>query len=270
MPPMRDIVYGKTFSNFIIGVIVFNAVLIGIETYIHLPVFKTIEWICVWIFVAEIALKLRYARSMKEYFTDPWNLFDIIVVGAAFVPAVGALSSALRILRVLRVLRVVKAVPELRLIVRVLAKSMVSMTWIAVLMVIVFYIYAVIGVKFFGSTQPEFATLHEATFTLFRALTLEDWTDVRYDGVDRGNYWVVTFYHVSWVLISTFVMLNLVVGAIINNYHEVNEIEKRRHLNLETSDERILELAAELQELLQERMADVEVRKQYARIKPGA
>jgi voltage-gated sodium channel len=250
---VREFVYGSRFGNFIIGVILFNAFLIGLETYVEHPAIKVLEWICVWIFVAEILLKYIYARSRREYFSDGWNWFDIIVVGAAFVPQVSGISTALRILRVLRVLRLVKIIPEMRLIVSVLARSLTSMLYIGGLMLIVFYVYAVIGHHLFGHAQPEYATLHESMFTLFRVLTLEDWTDIRYDGVALGYYWKSTVFHVSWVLVSTFVMLNLIVGAIINNYSEVQEIEKIHHSKLDTSDERLEQLVHELNELIAQR-----------------
>lgn len=259
---MRDFVYGKTFSNFIIAVILFNALLIGIETYHPHPVIDILEWICVWIFVVEIGLKMRYARSVREYTRDGWNWFDIIVVSAAFVPEFAGMSTALRILRVLRVLRLVKAIPEMRVIVSVLVRSLTSMTYIAALMSIIFYVYAIIGHHLFGAVQREYASLHESMFTLFRVLTLESWTAIRYDAIDHGMYWESTVFHVSWVLVSTFVMLNLIVGAIINNYAEVQEIERHRKRRLDTSDERLERLARELHELVAYRRAEREMEEQ--------
>lgn len=265
---MYEFVYGKKFAHFIIAVIIFNAALIGIETYQTSWVFNLLEWVCVWIFVAEIALKLGYAKRKSEYFSDPWNWFDIIVVGAAFVPEVAGFSTVLRILRVLRVLRLVKAIPEMRLIVTVLMRSLTSMTYIAGLMLIVFYIYAVTGVKLFGETQPEYATLHEAMFTLFRSLTLEDWTDLRYEAAPSGNLLASSIFHVTWILLSTFVILNLIVGAILNNYAEVQEIEKNRRRNLDLSDERLLELIEELNTIMKTRAAQSELLADRAKMPP--
>jgi voltage-gated sodium channel len=265
---MRDFVYGKSFGRFIIGVILFNAALIGIETYTFHPIMRTLEWICVWIFVAEIVLKLRYCNTWGEYFRDGWNWFDIIVVGAAFVPAVAGFSTVLRILRVLRVLRLIKAIPEMRLIVNVLIRSLSSMTYIAGIMLIMLYVYAVTGVKLFGATQPEYATLHEAMFTLFRVLTLEDWTDLRYEASAHGTTLKSTIFHVTWILLSTFVILNLIVGAILNNYSEVQEIEKVRRRNLDLSDERLIALAEELNTILRTRAAQSELAADKAKLPP--
>lgn len=265
---MREFVYGRFFSNFIIAVILFNAILIGIETYHHHPLLETLEWICVWIFVVEIGLKFKYARTKREYFRDGWNWFDIIVVGAAFVPQVAGFSTALRILRVLRVLRIVKAIPEMRLIVSVLVRSVTSMTYIAALMSIVFYVFAVIGHHLFGHIQHEYATLHESMFTLFRVLTLESWTAIRYDAMEHGYYWSSTLFHVIWVLVSTFVMLNLIVGAIINNYAEVQQIEKHRHSELDTSDEALERLVHQMNELLATRRGKQQLRMDASHLDP--
>ncbi|MGF1572829.1 MAG: ion transporter [Sumerlaeia bacterium] len=265
---MHDFVYGKKFAHFIIAVIIFNAALIGVEIYVKHWSFGILEWICVWIFTAEIILKLTYAKRKADYFSDPWNWFDVIVVGAAFIPETAGFSTVLRILRVLRVLRLVKAIPEMRLIVNVLMRSLTSMTYIAGLMLIVFYIYAVTGVKLFGATQPEYATLHEAMFTLFRALTLEDWTDIRYDAAPHGNLLISSVYHVSWILLSTFVILNLIVGAILNNYSEVQEIEKTRRRNLDLTDERLLILIEELNTIMKVRAAQSEMKADRAKLPP--
>lgn len=252
---MRDFVYGNTFGTFIIIVIVLNALIIGAETYVQHPLLRTLDKICVGIFILEIALKMLYAPRLRDYFRDGWNWFDIIIVGAALVPGNGNTSTVLRILRVFRVLRLVNALPELKLIVNVLWRSVASMAYISILMIIAFYIYGVIAVKLFGDTQPEhYGTLHEALFSLFRSLTAEDWTDLRYEGIAAGSdYWVVTTFHVTWILLATFVMINLVVGAILNNYHEVQEIERRRKQKLDVSDARLRELVAEIHEILERR-----------------
>jgi len=228
--------YGRPFGHFIMLVILINAVIIGIDTYIDSPWLHFVEQVCLWIFVIEIALKYTFRYSTREYFADGWNIFDIVIVGAAFVPEIDSLATVLRVARVFRVLRLVKTIPELRVIVNVLIRSMISMSYIALLMAIVFFIYGVIGVQLFGEKQPEFATLHESLFTLFRALTAEDWTDVRYDGIDEHgyNYWLVTGYHVSWILLSTIIMINLVIGAILDNYQIVQREEARRRRLRET------------------------------------
>jgi voltage-gated sodium channel len=257
---LRELVDHPRFNGFIVGVIVLNAVLIGAGTYTRDPgllgVFAAVEWGCVAIFAVEIALRFAARRSTREYFSDGWNIFDIVIVASAFIPASNGLGPALRILRVFRVLRLVKTIPELRLIVSVLVRSVASMKYIGLLALILFYVYAVIGVKLFGGDghplQGNFASVHEAAFTLFRILTGDDWTQLRYDLGEHASAGAFTAYQVSWIVIATFILVNLIVGAIINNYQEVQQIEQRRRVDV--SDKRLAELVDELQELMRARV----------------
>lgn len=246
----------NAFGRFILGVIVFNAILIGLSTYHKSPLLHTLEWVCIWIFVAEIVLKFYARESTAAFFKNGWNIFDIIVVGSAFVPNITTMATLLRILRVFRVLRLVDGLPELRLIVTVLVKSLTSMVYVGLLMFISFYIYAVMGVELFGKTQPgEFGNLQEAFFTLFRMLTCDAWIDLRKAGLEHGNYWLVTGYHVSWIMISTFLLINLVVGAVLNNYQTVHDMEKMKETCNGDLDGRIAELSRELSQLLQQKLS---------------
>lgn len=224
---------GHAFQRIVLIVILLNAVILGVDTYIDHRALVILEKACLAFFVFELAVKFIARRSTREFLSDPWNIFDIIVVGSAFIPAVGPLAPILRVLRVLRVFRLARNVPELRLIVTVLVRSIVSMKYIGMLAALCFYVFGVAGVELFGETQPEFATLHETLFTLFRTLTGDNWSDLRYaavEGLDAGDmgFWKASLYHVLWIAIVTFVLINLIVGAIINNYQEVQAAEKIR------------------------------------------
>ena len=247
---LKQFVNHPVFSWFILGVILFNSALIGIGTYVEYPIMHILEKICVWIFLVEIVLKFIVRDSTKAFVSDAWNIFDVIIVASAFIPNVSSMATILRILRVFRIFRLVKGVSEMRLIVNVLIKSTRSMTYISMLMFICFYVYAIIAVELFGETQAAYSTLHESFFSLFRSLTAEDWTDLRYEGVEKSDYWLVTLFHVSWIILRPFLLINLVVGAVINNYNEVQEIEKHEELVLDDVDKRIIELSSELQTLL--------------------
>lgn len=265
---LRKFVDAPAFNAAIILVILVNAVLIGLATYLHDPaalvIISAIESICVAIFVVEIILRFLARRSAREFFSDGWNLFDLVIIAAALVPAANGIGPILRILRVFRVLRLVKTIPELRLIVSVLIRSVISMKYVALLAAILFYVYAVIGVKLFGAPahpmQPHFASVHEACFTLFRILTGDDWTQMRYDlaasGAPASSIALFTAYQVSWILIATFLLVNLIVGAVINNYQKVQDIESHRALAPDTSDARLRALVSELDAILQSRAAN--------------
>jgi voltage-gated sodium channel len=259
---VRHLVQSETFNNFIISVILINAFLIGLSTYLTdataLRVIAGIETVCIVIYLLEIALRFKARDSTSSFFRDGWNVFDIVIVIAALIPASNGIGPVLRILRVFRVLRLVKAIPELRMIVTVLLRSVASMKHVALLATILFYVYAVIGVKLFGSKdhpmQPYFSSIHEACFTLFRILTGDDWTQMRYDLAQAGHsLGAFTAFQVSWIVIATFLLVNLIVGAVINNYQKVQDIEDHRVTAPDTSEQRLRELVRELDAIVKSR-----------------
>ncbi|MFN0011250.1 MAG: ion transporter [Phycisphaerales bacterium] len=259
---LRHIVQSATFNNAIVAVILVNAVLIGLSTYLTdataLGVIARIETACIAIYLVEIVLRFAARDSTAAFFRDGWNIFDLVIVIAALIPASNGIGPVLRILRVFRVLRLVKTIPELRLIVTVLLRSVASMKYVALLATILFYVYAVIGVKLFGGEghpmRPYFASIHEACFSLFRILTGDDWTQMRYElamaGYPLGAF---TAFQVSWIVIATFLLVNLIVGAVINNYQKVQDIEEHRTRAPDTSERRVRELVRELDAILSAR-----------------
>ena len=259
---LRRVVESARFNAFIVVVIVLNALVIGLSTYVSEPAalraIGLIETLCIGIFLVEIVLRFLARDSTAAFFRDGWNVFDLVIVAAALVPASNSIGPILRILRVFRVLRLVKTIPELRLIVNVLVRSVASMKYVALLALIFFYVYAVIGVKMFGGDghpmQPHFASIHEAFFTLFRILTADDWTQMRYELAQSGRS-VASFtaFQVSWILVATFLLVNLIVGAVINNYQKVQEIEQHRSLAPDTSEARLRTLVCELDAILKAR-----------------
>jgi len=259
---VRSLVESTSFNNVVVAVIVLNALLIGLSTYLTdatwLRAIGAIETICIGIFVVEIVLRFLARDSAAAFFRNGWNIFDLVIVIAALVPASGGVGPVLRILRVFRVLRLVKTIPELRLIVDVLMRSVASMKYVALLAAILFYVYAVIGVKLFGGgghpMQPYFSSIHEACFTLFRILTGDDWTQMRYElGLAGHSLGAFTAFQVSWIVVATFLLVNLIVGAVINNYQKVQDIEQHRLLAPDTSEGRVRELVRELDAILSAR-----------------
>jgi len=259
---IRKLVESAPFNTFVIATIVVNAVLIGLSTYLtsapSLRVIAALETICIGIFVVELVLRLVARDSAAAFFRNGWNIFDLVIVIAAFIPASNGIGTVLRILRVFRVLRLVKTIPELRMIVDVLLRSVASMKYVALLATILFYVYAVIGVKLFGGDghpmQTYFTSIHEACFTLFRILTGDDWTQMRYELAQAGHpLGAFTAFQVSWILVATFLLVNLIVGAVINNYQKVQDIEQHRSLAPDTSERRVRELVRELDAILNSR-----------------
>jgi voltage-gated sodium channel len=243
----RRIVDAPRFEPFMIGLILFNAVLIGLETS-HEVVAQHGELlhlgndVILWIFIIEAALKITaVAPRLALYFGNGWNLFDFAIVVLSLIPATGEFALVGRLIRVLRVLRLVSAVPQLRLIVATLVRSIPSMGHVIMLMSIVFYIYAVTGFHLFHKTDPEhWGNLGAALLTLFSVVTLEGWVQVMEALLKAHPYaWI---YFVSFVLIGTFVMLNLFIAVVINNLEASKQAELEELESPPGRDEVVAEL----------------------------
>jgi voltage-gated sodium channel len=221
----RRIVGSPRFEPFMIGLILFNAVLIGLET--SKDFVATYDgWLSVGndiilgIFIIEAALKITaIAPRWRLYFGDGWNLFDFSIVILSLLPATEEFALVARLVRVLRVLRLVSAVPQLRLIVATLVRSIPSMGHVILLMSVIFYIYGVTGFHLFGEHDKEhWGTLGASLLTLFQMVTLEGWVDVMDAAMEEVPWaWV---YFVSFILIGTFVVLNLFIAVVINNLEQ--------------------------------------------------
>ncbi len=205
-------------QNFIIGLIIFNAVLFGLETFDGVmaavgPALHVVDNVILAIFVGELALKF-VARDVRM-FRDPWTVFDVFVVGLALLPATGSLS-ALRALRVLRVLRLISSVPSMRKVVESLLRALPGLGSVGALILIIMYVGAIIGNRLFGDTHPQFfGSLGTSLLTLFQVLTVEGWPDIQRSIMEQHPYaWL---YFVPFLLISTFVILNLFVGVIVDS-----------------------------------------------------
>jgi len=211
----------------IIGVIVFNAIILGMETSSTImgsfgPLILALDTACLAIFVVEIALKL--IALGPRFFRSGWNLFDFVIVGIALIPAAQGLS-VLRALRILRVLRIVSAVPSLRRVVEGLLTALPGMGSVFFLMSIIFYIGAVMATKLFAASFPEwFGTIGESLYTLFQIMTLESWSM----GIVRP---VLEIYPYAWaffvpfIMVTTFAVVNLIVGLVVNSMQEAHAEE---------------------------------------------
>lgn len=224
---LADLLDKPLVRNGIIGVILFNALLLGLETSPRAmdavgPLIVALDKLCLAIFVAEIAAKLVAYR--RRFFASGWNLFDFAIVGIALVPGAQAFS-VLRALRVLRVLRVISAAPSLRRVVEGLISALPGMGSVFLLMAIIFYIGAVMATQLFGALFPEwFGDLGRSAYTLFQIMTLESWSM----GIVRpvmDAYPYAWAFFVPFIMVTTFAVVNLLVGLIVNSMQEAHSEE---------------------------------------------
>lgn len=246
---LKSLIESRRFDLAIMVLILINAVTLGLETSPDAiaafgPLLTAIDRAILGVFVLELAIRLVVYRTY--FFRDPWRIFDLFVVGFALIPATGSLS-VLRALRILRVLRLISIVPSLRRVVTGFITALPGMGSIMLLLGLVFYVFAVMATKLYGSSFPElFGGIPKSLFTLFQVMTLEGWSD----GVVRP---VMEVYPAAWlffipfIIATSFTVLNLFIGVIVSAMEAEHEaVESADRATLHSDQAMIL---AELQAL---------------------
>ncbi len=259
----KKIADSDIFGNAIIGVILLAGIIVGIQTYPEMEaqfgsVLNVLDSIILWIFVFEVVVKiLAEGKQPWNYFTDPWNVFDFIIVAVCFLPFDSSFVAVLRLARILRVFKLVTSLPKLQMIVGALLKSIPSMGYVGLLLVLLFYIYGAMATFIFSENDPvHFGNLQMSMLSLFRVITLEDWTDIMYInmyGCDHpiwgydaaagctkpnGLGLAACLFFVSFVLIGTMIVLNLFIGVIMTGMDEMKaESDKEEKLKRQAKGE---------------------------------
>lgn len=216
------------FEYFIVALILINALVLGLETSSSI-----MEEFGSWlIFVSDIILALFIFEALLkmiavwprlgQYFKSGWNIFDFSVIVLSLLPATGEMAMVARLARLLRVLRLVSTIPELRLIVTTLIRSLPGMGHVVLLMSLIFYMYAIAGFHLFAEHDPQhWGNLGISLLTLFRVVTLEDWTDLMYTAMEMNGFsWI---FFVSFVVMGTFVMINLFIAVVLNSLDDAKQ-----------------------------------------------
>lgn len=225
---VRDWIENARVQNFIIALILVNAVLLGLETSSTVMaaaggLILGIDRAILGIFVIEILARLYVHRS--AFWRDPWSIFDFLVVAIALIPASGPFS-VLRALRVLRVLRLLTMVPSMRRVVGALLAAIPGLGSIALVLLIIYYVFAVIATNLFAATHPEwFGSIGRSLYTLFQVMTLESWSmGIARPVMEQFPYaWI---FFILFILVATFTMLNLFIAIIVNAMQNFNDEER--------------------------------------------
>lgn len=239
----------KAFELFVVAVILFSAIVVGAKTYDLPPVMLTaVAWLDSFItviFLVEIIIRFIGEEHKREFFKNPWNIFDTLIVVASLIPVDESdMAFVGRLLRIFRVLRMISIIPELRVLLNSLLKALPQLGYVMLLMFIIFYIYAAIGSTLFAEINPElWGDISISLLTLFRVMTFEDWTDVMYETMTvYGFSW---FYYLTFIFLTAFAFLNMVIGIVVSVIEKENAKEDAEH-NTEPS---LTELQLEIKEL---------------------
>jgi voltage-gated sodium channel len=232
---LARVVDSPAFAAFVLGVIVANAVVLGLQTYDDVVeeyggLLDLLNDVFLAFFVAELALRIAsYGRRPQSFFRDPWNVFDFVIIAAAFVPGLRSNSTLLRLARLLRVIRVVRLLPELRVLTLAIVRSLPPLFSMAVLTTVILFVYGMIGWLLFGDEDPDrWGDIGEAMLTLFIMLTLENFPATLERGMEIEPLSII--YFVTFVLVAALIVLNVLIGVVLHSMEEARIIHAREEL----------------------------------------
>ena len=222
----------KAFELFVVMVIITSAMLVGAKTYNLPPIgYQAVIWLdrfITLIFLIEITIRFIGEEHKRQFFKNPWNVFDTLIVTISMIPIDNTdMALVARLVRVFRVLRMVSIIPELRLLLNSLLKALPQLGYVLLLMFIIFYIYAAIGSTLFEPINAElWGDISVSMLTLFRVMTFEDWTDVMYETM--RVYPMSWSFYISFIFFTAFAFLNMVIGIVVNVMNDEHQKVRRQ------------------------------------------
>jgi voltage-gated sodium channel len=231
----REVADSPRFQAFIFGVIAFNALVLGLDTYDSLrddygELLTVLNDVCLGIFVVEVGIRIAsYGRRPQDFFKQGWNVFDFVVIGAAFLPGLRQNATLLRLVRLLRVVRLVSVLPELRVLIAGMGRALPPIGSMGVLALLFLYVYGMLGWILFGDELPErWGDIGDAMLTLFTVFTLEGWNEILYEAQEVHSWsWI---FFISFVLLASLLIINILIAIIINAMDEAREAEQREEV----------------------------------------
>ncbi|WP_432100362.1 ion transporter [Streptomyces sp. WAC 04229] len=226
----RAVTEARLFSLAVLAVILLNAALLGAETYHgfaadHMGQLRWAEHGCLAFFTVEMLLRVAaHADRPREFWLDGWNVFDLVVVASAYIPLVRENATVLRLLRLVRVLRTARFLPQLRVLFLAVSRSLPGTVSFLFVGAVILYVYAMIGWLCFGSSDPaHYGSLGRAMLTLFLLMTLEGLQDAVYTGLSISRLSIL--YYGSYVMLASFVLVNVLIGVVLNSLDEARELD---------------------------------------------
>lgn len=224
----------ERFQTAIIIAIALNAILLGVETFgevmeRHGDTLHLLNGVFLTIFVVELAIRiLAYGRAPQRFFRSGWNVFDFVIIAALFVPGVRENAALLRILRLLRVARLLKYLPDVQVLLRGATRAIRPATGLGVLTGLLLFLYGMVGWTLFADLDPTaWGNIGRSMLSLFSILTLEGWTTT-FALVFEAKPLESVLFFLSFILLGTFVVLNLLLGIMIGSLEEVRQEERIR------------------------------------------
>ena len=273
MDRVQQVLESKAFNRFLAVVIILNAIVIAADTQLRavqsgaaelMFALSIIDNCCLILYIVEAALKIAVYRT--DYFKSGWNVFDFTIVIISimpFIPFDAQIVRIFRILRIIRTLRIFSVIEDLQRVLEALGKSIPGIVSTLAILLVTFLIYAVIGVELYGQIAPEsFGDVSTAFMSLFEIATLDDWGEIAGPAMEARPF--AWFYFLTFIIIASFVVINIIVGIIVDAMETNSDTEEARdernfsHLNIQMQELQIqlAEISKQLAELNSESKSD--------------
>ncbi len=232
---LARVVDSGPFTVVVLATIVVNAVVLGLQTYEGATerwgeALDLVNAACLAVFIVELLVRIAsYWPRPWEFFRSGWNIFDFVVIAAAFVPGIRQNATLLRLARLLRIVRIVRVLPDLRVLLLGVWRSVPPLASIGAVTAMILFVYGMVGWILFADDLPEqWGNIGRAMLTLFVMLTLEDFPVYMADAMAIEPWaWV---YFVSFILVAAFIVLNVLIGVVLNSMEEARELDRRQAL----------------------------------------
>jgi voltage-gated sodium channel len=229
---LSRVVDSPAFTTVVVTTIAVNAAVLGLQTYEGIEdrwgdLLFAINAVCLGIFLVELAIRIAsYWPRPLAFFRSGWNVFDFVVIMAVFIPGIRENSTLLRLLRLLRVVRIVRLLPDLRVLLLGIWRSVPPLASIGAVTAMILFVYGMVGWIWFGDELPdEWGNIGRAMLTLFVMLTLENFPQYMDEAMEVEPWaWI---YFVSFILVAAFIILNVLIGVVLNSMEEAREITRR-------------------------------------------
>ncbi|XP_068770708.1 voltage-dependent N-type calcium channel subunit alpha-1B isoform X8 [Struthio camelus] len=248
---MWKFVVSPPFEYFIMVMIALNTIVLMMKFYdapeTYEEMLKCLNIVFTSMFSMECVLKI-IAFGVLNYFRDAWNVFDFVtVLGSITDILVTEIAdnfinlSFLRLFRAARLIKLLRQGYTIRILLWTFVQSFKALPYVCLLIAMLFFIYAIIGMQVFGNIALDdetsinrhnnFRTFLQALMLLFRSATGEAWHEIMLSclsnracdplsGLTKNECGsdFAYFYFVSFIFLCSFLMLNLFVAVIMDNF----------------------------------------------------
>lgn len=289
MKQLQSISESQRFKRLVAIAIVLCSVLLGIETFYpeHIPVFQALDLLFTLFFILEIIVRIGADSGGLQFFKlfdlirnkggryhihvlerGFWNWFDFTIVVLSVIslfqhifehPEFLEVARLFRVMRVMRLLEISKALIAVE---RKIVSIIPTIFSFALLLGVLLFIYAIIGIFLFSHHKYEnadFTSLGHAFLTLFQLMTLDGWSEMMYAASANYNDSIlIKGYFISFVVLTAIISFNVFVAVLTSQVHEkVMEDQRTAEGKFHELEKNLTETESDIRGDIKELMSEI-------------